>query len=50
MLMVNVMGTVAAQEIDRVMDALSLWIQDLATDSTQANAIRAAGQTVGGPN
>jgi len=43
MLMINVMGTVATQEIDRVMDGLSLWIQDLATDSAHARALQAAG-------
>jgi len=43
MLMINVMGEVAGQEIDRVMDGLSLWIQDLAIDSTHARAMQEAG-------
>jgi flagellar biosynthetic protein FliR len=43
MLMINVMGEVAGQEIDRVMDGLSLWIQDLAIDSTHARALQEAG-------
>ncbi|MBO6514649.1 MAG: flagellar biosynthetic protein FliR [Phycisphaerales bacterium] len=42
MLMINVMGTVAGEEIDRVMDGLSLWIQDLATDSAHARALQSA--------
>lgn len=42
MLMINVMGEVAGQEIDRVMDGLALWIQDLATDSAHARALQPA--------
>lgn len=42
MLMINVMSDVAGQEIDRVMDGLSLWIQDLATDSAHAQALQSA--------
>ena len=45
MLMLNVMGEVAGQEIDRVMDGLALWIQDLATDSAHARALEAAAQS-----
>jgi len=43
MLMINVMGVVAGQEFDRVLDGLALWIQDLATDSAHARATQAAG-------
>lgn len=40
MLMINVMSVVAGEEIDQVMDGLSLWIQDLATDSAHARALQ----------
>ena len=43
MLMIHVMGDVAAEEIDRVMDGLSLWIQSLATDSAHARAAAGGG-------
>lgn len=42
MLMLNVLGNVAADEIDRVMDGLAGWIQDLAIDSTHARSVRGA--------
>ncbi|MDF1868774.1 MAG: flagellar biosynthetic protein FliR [Phycisphaerales bacterium] len=38
MLMINVMSVVAGDEIDRVMDGLTLWIQNLATESAHAQA------------
>ncbi|MFK7758803.1 MAG: flagellar biosynthetic protein FliR [Phycisphaerales bacterium] len=44
MLMINIMGEVAADEIDRVMDALAIWVQDLATDSAHARSVQDAAQ------
>jgi flagellar biosynthetic protein FliR len=43
MLMINVVGMVAGEEIDRVLDSLSLWIQSLATDSAHARAAAGGG-------